>query len=389
MRRVLVTVFGGTMPLDTDKNTQNMQTWTRLLDYFDEIHIVCCSSDKKDHTIKHKAKEIYIHHICAPENRVLRYIISIVRMIKKVVDIDKKYHISVLDASEPLMGGVVCSLSKFIIRKPYLLEIQGELVNISPKTVGYLKAKLFRIITILVEKNADRIRAVSNTIKSQLIAAGIKEYKITVVTSRVKLENFNIIKYQDAKAELRKNLGIDAETKLFVFVGRLVVYKGLRYLFDAVKNMQGMNFKLLIIGDGELRDELQSQVKELNIEEKVIFHGAVSYDNVPYFIAAADLLIMPSLDEGFPRVMLEAMSLKIPVIASRVGGIREVIEDGINGYFCEPSDPDSIVSTVKKFCRENKKEIIVDNAYNKVYENFEFETSMAKFIDLYRQLIEN
>ena len=134
-------------------------------------------------------------------------------------------------------------------------------------------------------------------------------------------------------------------------VGRLSFEKGHHYLLDALKKIKdsksGMDFQLHIFGKGTIQEEqsIRGKVSECSLHKQVMFHGFVQ--NIQHAIAGFDLLVLPTIDvEGLPMVILEAMSLAIPVIATDVGGVPEVIDDGINGIIIPPRNVDALAKAI-------------------------------------------
>lgn len=388
-KKILCNISGHEIESVLNDEMQLVQTYSRILDVFDEVHFISRSTKIIDGTIKHPTKPIYVHHVKVPNTSFGKSIIAVFRLYTAANKKRKIYNIDYFIASDPTIGGVVCFFIKIFNKKNYILEVQAEITRISPKVVGWWKAKIFKWLTLYLSKYAFRVRAVSETVGQQLIEDGLDHQKIKVVTSRVKLDKFNYLEYEFANQEIREKFNIKKEEELFVFVGRLVIFKGLTFLLKALANFNLVPYKLIIVGDGTLRRELEREVESLNLQDKIIFYGSVDFSEVPYFMACADLMIMPSTDEGFPRVMLEAMAMKKLVAGSLVGGVRDIAIDGENGYFFPPQDPEAITKTLERIYKENKKNYCIENAYNLVIEKYEFEKAMIGYNNLLNELIIN
>lgn len=386
-KRILCNISGHEVPQKLTDDMQLVQTYTRILDVFDEVHFVCRTVKVSEGTIKHDTKPIYVHHVPVPDTSFGKTITATFKLYKTAKEKSKIFGIDYFMASDPTIGGIACVFLKVLNGKNYILEVQAEMTRISPKVVGWWKAKVFKRLTLFIAKHAFRVRAVSETVGQQLVEDGLDPKKMRVVTSRVKLDKFNYLDYEFAAKEVRDRYQIKAEEQLFVFVGRLVIFKGVTFLLKALSNFDSVPYKLLIVGDGSLRNELEKEVDELGLRDKVIFHGAVDFSEVPYFMACADLMIMPSTDEGFPRVMLEAMAMKRLVASSLVGGVRDIASDGENGYFFPPQNPEAITETLKKIYKEDKKEYCITNAYQLVTEKYEFEKAMVSYNNLLREIL--
>jgi len=134
-------------------------------------------------------------------------------------------------------------------------------------------------------------------------------------------------------------MGFQAADRLFVTVGRLATQKGHSYLLEAIARVvnEFPNAKFLFAGDGPLRAELETRVDALNIRNYVWFLGI--RNDIPLLLSMCDGFILPSLWEGLPIALLEAMYAGLPVIATDVEGVDEIIKDGENGLLVPPADP--------------------------------------------------
>lgn len=147
----------------------------------------------------------------------------------------------------------------------------------------------------------------------------------------------------------RKDLGIPPEsTPLLGWCGRLSSEKGLTYLLQALRLLirDFPNVLLLLVGGGELMERLTEESKELGVEDHVRFLGP--RHDVHEILRILDLFVLPSVREGLPLVLLEAMAASLPIVATGVGGIREAVEDGVNGLVVKPQDPSSLYEAAKR-----------------------------------------
>ncbi len=151
-----------------------------------------------------------------------------------------------------------------------------------------------------------------------------------------------------SRAALRTSIGLHADTPVIGCVGRLTEQKGMTYAIDAFARVHAQHPQavLLILGDGELRADLQAQAAALNLDDAVRFLGW--RDNAAVWMNAFDVFLFPSLWEGFGLVLLEAMAACLPVVASRVSAIPEVIADGETGILVSPHDIDAMASALSR-----------------------------------------
>jgi len=198
-----------------------------------------------------------------------------------------------------------------------------------------LKMNIYEWIERKMHKHCvDAIIAVSPQIEGRL------KYehdvgKIVCVKNGLDLEGFPSLVHRDRK---RAELGIGEDTCLIGAVGRLTPVKGLEYLLDATRILvsRQCRVQVAIVGDGNLRGALEQQARDLGIVENIVFLG--HREDTQELMSALDIFALPSLSEGIPMALLEAMAAGRAIVASRVGGIPEVIRDGVEGFLVESRD---------------------------------------------------
>ena len=169
-----------------------------------------------------------------------------------------------------------------------------------------------------------------------------------------------------------------------VFVGRLELQKNLLALVEAVKHIPSV--RLYIIGNGSLRGVLEAKIRRKNTNNVVLL-GPIPHDKLPWELNKSEIFILPSLWEGHPKTLIEAMACGLPVIGSNVEGIRELIKDGYNGVLCEPTSK-SIREVILRLLRDPElRRRLSENARRFVIENFSFENIMRKELALHLWLL--
>lgn len=188
----------------------------------------------------------------------------------------------------------------------------------------------------------DSIIGVSSQIESRCKAEG-NVRSVTCVRNGIDLERKSV---QPDRWRTRKDLGVDSGTCLIGTVGRLTPVKGIPYLLQAARILlrQGADVKILIVGDGSIRQDLMTQTQDLGISENVVFLG--HREDTDELLQAMDIFVLPSLSEGIPMALLEAMRAGCPVVASAVGGIPEVIRDGNDGMLVPAKDPSALADAI-------------------------------------------
>lgn len=206
------------------------------------------------------------------------------------------------------------------------------------------KLRGYQMLDRFCLKYFDTIVCVSSLLREELLRHGISSERLVHLPNSV-----SIPEPLDGQASaLRQQLKCMLGEKIIVSIGRLSPEKGLDILLTSYASQFGSrrDVRLILVGDGPQKEALAALARRLNIAEQVIFAGFVS--NVSSYYAAADLFVMPSHTEGFPMALLEAMAAGLPVIATAVGGIPDIIQDGIDGCLVPPGDIDRLGASMAK-----------------------------------------
>jgi glycosyltransferase involved in cell wall biosynthesis len=176
--------------------------------------------------------------------------------------------------------------------------------------------------------------------------------KIVFQTMGIEDEYFESID----KDKARKELGLPLDKKIIIFIGRISKTKGIDLLIQAMEGINSEDIELKIIGYGKERDELESMAKEKNLKN-VEFLGGIFGDKKRRYLNAADILVLPSLKEGAPVTVMEAMASNLPAVVSDVGGTNLMIKNGVNGILIKKGDPIEIYEGIKKGLKFKTKDI--------------------------------
>jgi len=228
-------------------------------------------------------------------------------------------------------GVVACKLGKRI-GVPVIVLAEGSDVNILTEEYhGWSFARN------TLNRDASALVFVSHALKERAVRAGLEDNKARVIYNGVNAETFSL-------KEKKRSSG----RREILFVGRLSPEKGLQFLLEAfhkVIKKNELQVKLTIVGDGALKDALYEQVDHLKLGDVVNFVDSMPQKDLAKYYWQADLLCLPSLREGFPCVIIEAMACGTPVVASRVGGIVEII-DPLSGIMVSPGEPDELAEAL-------------------------------------------
>jgi glycosyltransferase involved in cell wall biosynthesis len=252
------------------------------------------------------------------------------------------------------------------------------------KRVG-MKLSVYNRLNIFFMKKADRIVAVSQSLADEMTKKGISSTKIVVIDNGINLQRFaNLPKNND----LRKSFGLNGNNTIIGTVGSLTEEKGHVYFIEAARQVIDKNpeCRFLIVGDGIQRQFLEKKTADLGLTDKVIFTG--SRKDVPEILPTLDAFVLPSLKEGLPMALLEAMASKVPVIATSVGAIPKVIEHGINGMLIPPKNSDVIAEAINTMLSDgNSAKEMAQRGFEKVRDHFSADIMARKYLAIYKELL--
>lgn len=188
------------------------------------------------------------------------------------------------------------------------------------------------------------------------------------------------------REEVRRRLGVDNGELLVGAVGRLEAVKGFAYFIDAARVVLAAapRARFVLAGDGSLAGTLRERARDLGAR----FQFLGLRDDVPELMAAMDLFVLPSLNEGMGRVLLEAGAAALPRVATAVGGVPDIIADGITGALVPPADPDALAQAMLRLLADPaQRERLGTAAHGAVVPAYGLEHMVARLEDLYEQLL--
>lgn len=163
--------------------------------------------------------------------------------------------------------------------------------------------------------------------------------------------NANVIVINNAVALPNISSRVNRDSRTFLFLGALIQRKGVMDLLEAVKQMKNrsvLNFRVLIAGSGAEETRLREYVKQKGLQSDVEFLGWITKEQKPSLLAKADVLVLPSYNEGLPIAILEAMSYALPIISTNVGSIAEAVQEDVNGFLIAPGDVNALADSMVK-----------------------------------------
>jgi glycosyltransferase involved in cell wall biosynthesis len=208
-----------------------------------------------------------------------------------------------------------------------------------------------------------RVIAISEHIREVLIDSGMQPEKISTIHSSIDLEKF--FPRQKSSAILRQ-FGLSQQTEIVGMVARIHQSKGIDYLLEAIAltTAAGRDRKFLIVGKG--REKLTDRLKALNIEKHVIAPGF--REDIPDLLSIVDVFVMPTLREGLGTAILEAMAMGKPIVATRVGGIPEAVQHGVNGILVAPADALALAAAINELLSKKERRLAMGQQSRKIAE---------------------
>ncbi|HYO75605.1 MAG TPA: glycosyltransferase family 4 protein, partial [Thermoanaerobaculia bacterium] len=198
---------------------------------------------------------------------------------------------------------------------------------------------------------SSRVITVSEALRQTYLAKrDLAPEKVTVVHNGIELERFRRDRAA-TRARLEREFDIPPGRPILVTVSVLRPAKGIEFLLDAAKRVDNAVF--LILGDGNKREEWQALAAQQGIGDRVRWAGYRT--DVDTILAGCDALVHPSLDDAFPTVLLEAMAAGLPVVATRVGGIPEIVNDGATGILVPPGDAEALASGIEELLSDRER----------------------------------
>jgi len=238
----------------------------------------------------------------------------------------------------------------------------------------------------LVNHYVDRVVAVSSAVRDALVESGVSREKIDIIYNSIALERFNPENVE--RDTVRRELGIESDNIVIGTAGKLNQGKGVFDLLSAVHRLVDKypTVRLIFVGDGSERTRLEQEAQRFSIHDKVIFPGV--RDDIERMYAAMDIFVLPSTcREAFGMVLIEAMAMGKPVIATTMGGIPEIVGNEATGILVPPRDPDAIAHAIARYIEDGEfsRKVALEGR-NMVAQKFSDEAMGDSFKNLLKSL---
>lgn len=278
------------------------------------------------------------------------------------------------DAHSAAVGSVAASLAKVPFR------IITRRVDFPLKKNYFSRRKYM--------KNVDAIIAISEGVKKVLVEGGVDPENVEVISSGIDFSSFE----EDSSAltskdYLHREFSFAVDDYLVGIVAHLADHKGHQYLIQATKilKQQAPKIKTIIVGEGPLSMELDRQAKELDVEDIIFFLGFRK--DIPKILSSLDLFVLSSHLEGMGSSILDAMASRLPVVATKVGGIPEVVINGETGLLVPPRNPSALARAILRlYSDKTLASRLGQKGYELVHRKFSAEAMADKVVRLYEKI---
>ncbi|MFN3638669.1 MAG: glycosyltransferase [Chloroherpetonaceae bacterium] len=275
---------------------------------------------------------------------------------------------------------------------PFLLQVEGSEVWVKKNWGKAYFTKALEWSEEIQLEQADAIVVVSSALKSQLIELGVRAEKITVIPNGVDAARYS----PDVSGEaVRKKLGLE-EKFVIGYAGTFGHWHGITVLANAVKEVVRKipNAHVLLIGDGVLRGEVEDILDRDSVRQKATITGMMPSDVVPEYLAACDVLVISAInnpDVPFfqsPIKLFEYMAMQKPVVASCVGQIQEVIQDGINGLLVPENNPSELAEALCRLAKDEPlRESLAKAARRDAVEKYSWQENARAVLKVYETVV--
>lgn len=313
------------------------------------------------------------------------YIISELISLIKIM---RKHRIDVINSHGFMPHALVCSLVSKLFKKPHVMTLHGPGIS-AVSQWGSLGKMLSRFCL----NNTKVTLPVSIYTRYSLEKLCARPFDNEIIPMGVDLDTFT---YVNTKFNIHRMHGIPKDHKIVLFVGELVERHGVQVLLEAVQSLRNdyQHFTLLIIGGGHLEQLFKKWVNEQGLFDHVQFLGWIDHDQIPQYYASSDMVVVPltrdALGEtdGLPVVILESFAAGVPVIASQISGISDVVRHGYNGWLFEHGNAGDLYARLELFLSSDKLTLsrMKKNAL-KTAKDFSWESVAERYYNHIRECI--
>ncbi len=309
------------------------------------------------------------------------YFFALIALIKLV----RKENIDVVNAHWIIPNGFIAQLAKFILNVPVVVSIPGADVHMGGEN------ELFRRMVGISARGANHIVSDSTHYIDQLKELGFSPKYVSILRYGVNPDTFQ----PTAKDKtILTHMGVDEREKIILAVGRMIAQKGFIYLVRAFATVAKKvpNATLVMIGDGYEMPHLVKETKKLNLSDRVIFPGTISYDQLSRYYNIADVLAMPSIKDSegnldaSPVAMMEAMACGVPVVATKFSGNDDLVIAGKTGFLVKEKNSIEIAQALVKLLKNKNRAETQKQVRAIALQHFSVKEIAKKYVQIFQSI---
>lgn len=306
--------------------------------------------------------------------------------ICKLTKIMKENNIQIVHSQ----GGRADFFARLAARKAMISAVVSTVaMPVEGYDVSLFKKVLYVILDRFSERFVSKFIVVSEALRKRLIKIHRVPFeKIVKICNGVELDLDTGLRTSDIRNKLKLEFMIPEDAILIGVIGRLVWQKGLTYFIRAIKQILddrrqlSADIRFIIVGEGNKRKSLEHTAKKLGIEENVVFTGF--RNDAERILKALDILVLPSVLEGQPIVLLEAMAMGKAIVATNIEGVNETVDNGVTGVLIPPGDSGALAEAIVCLLKDNKKaQEMADASRLAVEKNFTINQMIEKTENVY------
>ena len=294
---------------------------------------------------------------------------------------DRRLEFDLVHAHVAYPDGLAATLFGKVVGKPVLITAHGSDVKVYPK-----EHKVWRMLTVRALLQADKIIAVSSELKREIGKLGVDLRKVKVIFNGVNPDLFHPLPKPTALSQK----GLSKKSKRIIYIGGLFPEKGVRVLIEAMSILAACrdDVKMVLVGaneKGKSDKGFIQMVKSFGLQERVIFVNKVCNTEIPLWLAASDLLVLPSFSEGFGLSLVEALACGRPVVSTTCGGPEDIVTQEV-GFLVPPGDVTALARAIA-YVLDHPEEYDPVKISSYAHQRFNLEKISSQIFALYRSLV--
>jgi len=307
------------------------------------------------------------------------------RLLFRLVRLIRQEGYNLLD-SQNIQSKFWANLAAIVTGASLVSTLNSWYANEHGKTS--LKGRIYTSLELLANQSLDLYITVSEKDRQSLLKAGLPEKTIELIYNAVDVSLSSIPRDPEW---IRQKFNLPKESIICTAVGRLVPVKGYDVLVNAVRLVASEVPQLfcLIVGEGESKEELSTQIRGAGLEDRVCLIGYYARENVMPILKSSDIFVMPSRYEGTPIALLEAAALGCPILASATGGIPELVENEKHALLVPPGDPQALAQGLMKLTLDREyASSLGQNAQQRISQKFNLDSQVRSTWQAYNKALE-